>query len=322
MNLLPVCHGRTLAYTQSGNLSSPIVVVQFHSIFSVGGTKQLNPSMRHIHEERGVHLLAPTLPGWGDTSPPLRGTSFAACIIADVTALLEHLHKDVADLKLYLVGSKHGSIPAQILYGAPFDVFPFGRNIAAVLVTHPISPHESHKQYTDSFNWITFMMFGAPSHILPSNLVLRYYMRSLRRKLSTVDGALPLVLHMFGRMSAKEREILLGRMKKQGLTEDQVARQRAEAAVLSVKTSWAGYLAIPSVIRGDWGFKPAALDKEHAGRPIMVICPKGSIMGQRLIESYENVQAIYCKGKDFAVVRGTSDIWNQFLSIGTKNQSA
>lgn len=314
--LLAVSDGRTLAYAEGGDISSSIVVIHFHSIFSIGQVNHL--SMYLLRKEKGVHFLAPTLPGWGKTSPPSRASSFAACVIADITALLEHLSKDRKDLRIYVCGSKYGSIPAQILYGAPFDIFPLGRHISALLIPHPFCPFRSHTQYTPSFNFLMWMMFGAPSRILPSNLVLRYYKRTLKQKLSTTECAQSLVRRAFSGLKTADREVFVRSMKKQGLTEEQAGWERARAAVMSVSSSWEGYLAIPSVIRSDWGFMPAMLDEEHARRPVLIVTQKPCDMGQRLVEDYKNVHPIYCKGTDFCMVREAEDIWECFLSMGVR----
>ncbi|KAG9310701.1 hypothetical protein JVU11DRAFT_9295 [Chiua virens] len=51
------------------------------------------------------------------------------------TTLLDHLYPENGqDIKLYVSGGSYGTVIAQILHGAPYDKFPYGRCIVEALL--------------------------------------------------------------------------------------------------------------------------------------------------------------------------------------------
>jgi hypothetical protein len=85
--LLALPGGRTLAYAEAGNVASTTLVIFFHGAFSVGNAKR--PSA--VLLEKGVHFVAPTLPGWGNSSPTRHGEAYATSLATDITTLIDHL---------------------------------------------------------------------------------------------------------------------------------------------------------------------------------------------------------------------------------------
>ncbi|KAF8441512.1 hypothetical protein L210DRAFT_3537393 [Boletus edulis BED1] len=58
-----------------------------------------------VSRTKDTHCIYPTLPGWGNTSPPLPSTSYVDCLMSDMTALLDHLYPERGrDIKLYVAG--------------------------------------------------------------------------------------------------------------------------------------------------------------------------------------------------------------------------
>lgn len=77
-----------LAYEHAGNHTSSTVVIFFSGTLTVGDASRSKP----VLISKGVHFIAPTLPGYGNTSPPAQTTTYAATIARDISALLDHLH--------------------------------------------------------------------------------------------------------------------------------------------------------------------------------------------------------------------------------------
>src|SRR5215471_17278825 len=158
---------RTLAYEENGNPKSPIVFLFFHGVFSVGSATR--PSK--VVLEKGVHIVSPTLPGWGNTSSLPSSTSFALGIASDITRLINHLHPNETGLKLYLGGGSFGTVPAQILYGASYDIFPPGKYIAGLMLLAPFSPFRYHTNYTKTMTWMNYIGIGPPAVLIPFNII-------------------------------------------------------------------------------------------------------------------------------------------------------
>ena len=131
--LLALPGGRTLAYEHAGNLTSSTVVIFF---LTVGDASRPNS----VLISKGVHFISPTLPGYGNTSPPSHNTTYAATIAHDTTTLLDHLHARASDLSLYIGGGSFGTVAAQMLYGAPFNTFLAGRYVKGLLLISPFPP--------------------------------------------------------------------------------------------------------------------------------------------------------------------------------------
>lgn len=105
---LALSGGRTMAYANAGDTSSSTAVLFFHGFFSAGDASRPSP----VIIEKGVHFVAPTLPGWGQSSPPNNTLTYAASLAADITALLNHLYPRSTDLKLYIGGGSYGTVSA------------------------------------------------------------------------------------------------------------------------------------------------------------------------------------------------------------------
>ncbi|KAI0927447.1 hypothetical protein AcV5_007989 [Taiwanofungus camphoratus] len=311
---LPLAGGRTLAYADAGDPSSSMIVLRLHPFMSVGSITRMSP----ILLKRGVHYIAPTLPGWGHTSPPPKASSFASCVIADISALLNHLHHDSADLKIYVVGYGNGSIPAMMLYGASFDVFPLGRCITAVLLCQPFSPlvYGQDGRNPSGAAFVPVKASTLAESSLVSCIAMWLVKSFLQYRLRTPRTAECWVRTAFAKMDDVDRAAYARWREEMGVTEGQLEREAAERQVRSVGTSWAGFRAIVGVMREvHAGYYPNTLDDEHTKRPILVASTRGRPMTQYIVENYRNVQAMYLRSP-FDVMWKADEIFARLLSMG------
>ncbi|OSX59718.1 hypothetical protein POSPLADRAFT_1059016 [Postia placenta MAD-698-R-SB12] len=299
--ILTLQHGRTLAYTSVGDPDSQTVILSFHGGMSIGfvRTQDLAPTL----VAKKVHFVALTLPGWGSTSSPRGQTSYASCVISDVVALLNHLYSDTTKLRIYVAGLVFGAFAAQILYHAPFDQFPLGRQIVAMFLRHPCSP----KQYN----------LVEPSAVVTTSApraVFWYLELLMRFRLRSVDSAEHWIRKGSSKLSAAHKEKYVRWLADRGYTEAEYTRDLAERTVYSVSKTWQGLRMTREVMKWEWGtFDPASLDKEHASRPILIVSPRGSRMTQFLVESYKNVQAVYCNTVLDMSMWNSDGFWSKLL---------
>ena len=167
--LLALPDGRTLAYEHTGPPTGPSVIIFFSGTLSVGSA---SPA-RHHPALASAHYIAPTLPGYGNTSPPSKGVTYAATIAGDMRALLNDLYPDQGPVNLYIAGGSFGTVAAQMLYGAPFDTFPQGRNIRKMLLLSGIPPIEPDFNYARWMTWQNYIAAGPPARYIPFRIIPR-----------------------------------------------------------------------------------------------------------------------------------------------------
>ncbi|KAJ3483262.1 hypothetical protein NLI96_g6442 [Meripilus lineatus] len=309
---------RQLAYAESGYTDSLDVIIFFHGAFGIG-TAHKYRSPPPVFEEKRVHYVAPTLPGWGKSSPTPKSQSFREYLYEVITTLIHHLHPDTTGLRLYISGGSFGSVVSQILYGAPYDLFPLGRQIAGLLLLAPFSSPRVHKEFNKSLSWTNWMGIGSVSRILPGNLSLRLGSMMMKRNVSTPERARAFVHDFVVKdMSQKERVVYDRWRKEKQLTEDQVEEDLADGVYRSVEKSWEGFHAISDVIHSDWGFNPLTLDAEHTKSPVYVVMTREDketlLLGEWIVENYQNAQGRYEEGGHNGSMFVMDDIWADFLS--------
>ena len=293
MQLLTLDSGRVISYEQDGDPRSNQVLLFFAGIFAVGSIKYSFP----VVKEKGLHHVAFTLPGWGDATPVPPSSTFAQTILVDITALFNHLYTDTSNLEIYVGGGSFGTVPAQIVYGAPFEVFPLGRNIAGMILLAPFSPFRIHKDYTKCLSWRDWVCVGPPSKYLPISTLLSLAMGT---KFQSVDST-EQILHqiLFDKMDEAEKEKFTVHCQKVGSTPDEFVRTWAEESVRSVENGWEGYKQCAVALHGDWGFT-FPLDEEHSRGKVVIKVSKsdelGSGMGSYLAKNYSNSEFIACEG--------------------------
>lgn len=325
--------GRILGYAEQGSTSSSILVLFFHGVFGVGSaSRPLPPVLR----EKNVHSVVPTLAGWGNSSPRPSHSSYLSCLTSDVTALVNHLHPDDSNLTIYIGGGtfsfivnyhhlpdcywpgSYGTVPVQVLYGAPFDIFPLGRRIAGCFLMAPFSPFKWHKDYTKFMTWTNYIGVGPPSRLIPFRLLPRMAVLALRTKFKSVDQAEIFIrAHLFDHTSDEERACFAKWREEQGLSEGEFEHEMAKNVVCSVGKTWEGFLEVSDVLHADWGFRPDQLDEEHTRRPLLIVASTEDDLGQGmanwLSENYKNSRLRWVNGGHLSSLYEIESIWAEVL---------
>ncbi|KAG0694125.1 Alpha/Beta hydrolase protein [Suillus ampliporus] len=310
--------GRTLAYAEAGNLSSKTVVLYLHGLFSIGGdASQMSP----VILSKNVHFVTPTLPGWGNTSPPPPSTLYHDCITSDMTTLLSHLYPDSngSDIKMYIAGCSFGTVPAQILYGAPYDKFPFGRCISGVLLCGALSPYRYHKDYAKSMTWEYYVVSGPVLRYIPFNLVSRLIKFVLARKRATIEAVETPLREIYNKMDQAERDVFARWCERRGRVLEHAVRSMAENIVKSTSKSWEGLMLTPPLLHSDWGFRPDALDEEHSRPHVLLTASKDDHItpmayAHYLAANYKNARIKNLDGGHLSIIFHMDDVWAEFLA--------
>ena len=313
---LELSDGRTLAYAESGNSSSSTLVIYLHGLFSIGST-----SNSKVLLEKDVHYVSPTLPGSGASSPRNTVQSFALGIVSDITALIDHLHPHDLNLKIYIAGGSYGTVPAQMLYGAPFDVFPYGRYIAGCMLLAPLSPPRFHTDYAKALSMANYISIGPPSQYIPFKLVPRLVAFIIHRQVKTLESAEQFIRsNLFDNMKEEERVAFTKWKEDNGKEDGELEREMAENLKRSVQYTWEGCIEAAAVIHEDWGFNPALLDDEHNKRPIFIVAADEDTMApdtnaKWLVASYKNSRYRSVSGGHIACMFHINDLWREFLEF-------
>lgn len=308
--------GRTLAYSHSGPADSDLVVLWCHGLFSVGDASKPSKALR----ERAVRYIAPTLPGWGDTSPLPAGATFPHTVVSDTRALFHHLYPSydstTSKLRIYVAGGSFGTCPAQILFGAPYDKFPHGRQIAALLLVAPLSPFHEDRGYNRSLSWRDWVGVGPPTRVIPHNLVPRTLKLALQGKVRDAESAERLLRGLyFDGMSEDERGRFAAWRERNGEGEGEFERRMARGMVKSVSASWEGFIGTADALHADWGFRIDELDEDHARKKVVVAVGKGDTsmfkMSKYLVDHYRNTKLVEFEGGHLAAAWSMDDIWEE-----------
>lgn len=321
--LLVLPDGRTLAYEDGGNTSSSFVVIFLTGLLSVGMVRRLSPAL----QAKGAHFIAPTLPGYGNTSPPSPGTPYSITIAQDISALLTYLHPEVSELELYISGGSFGTVPAQMLYGAPFQVFPQGRYIRGMLLLGAFPPFLQDKEtgfnYTRSMNWRDYISVGPPSRFIPFRMLQHLAKLVIQSKLSSQESAEGFIRKfLFDKMGEEEKKMYQTWRSKTGYEEGQLVREMAENNRRSVEKTWEGFLSTPEVLNSDWGWgvELGGLDEEHkAGRRVLIVAGTEDDAttlewGQYLASQYTNSRLKTFSGGHIVAIFHMDEIWADFLA--------
>ncbi|KIJ19542.1 hypothetical protein PAXINDRAFT_166661 [Paxillus involutus ATCC 200175] len=239
-----------------------------------------------------------------------------------MTALLDHLYPDAErQIKLYVAGGSFGTVPAQMLYGAPYDKFPYGRSIAGVLLMGTISPFRYHKDYARHMNWSNYLQLGPISRWLPfQGFLVNLVTFMMARKVSTVENAEHFLRELlFDKMDEAEKEEYAKWRAKEGIAEGETERRMASNIVRSVATSWEGFKLVSSILFSDWGFRPDALDEEHSRPLVTLVTTLGDRMAPEawsryLADTYQNTKLKTLHGGHLGVLYHLDDIWGEFLA--------
>ena len=311
MPLLTLDSGRVVAYEQDGNPQSNQIPLFFAGIFAIGSIRHTFP----VVTERGLHHVAFTLPGWGDASPVPPPSTFAETLIGDITALFNHLYTDTSNLKIYVAGGSFGTVPAQIIYGASFDVFPLGRNVAGLMLLAPFSPFRVHKDYAKSLSWRDWISVGPPTRYPPIPSLLTLAMGSKFKSIDSAEQMLRQIL--FDKMDEAEKEKFAVHCQKLGTTPDEYVKVWAKESVKSVENGWEGFKQCAVALHSDWGFT-FPLDDEHARGKVLIKVARGdelgSGMGIYLSQNYANAELITCEGGHISGIYTLNEDITHFIS--------
>ncbi|KAK0205048.1 Alpha/Beta hydrolase protein [Desarmillaria ectypa] len=311
---LTLSDGRRLTYADNGDTTSSLVIVMYHGVFGVGRATRISLALREL----GVHFVAPTLPGWGTSDSRPKDLPYPACLISDFTALINHLHPNDENLRIYISGGSFGSVPAQILYGASFDTFPLGRKIVGCLLLAPFSPFKWDKGYTKGMTWQNYISVGPPSQLLPFRIVPRILAAAMSAQMGTVEKTEVLIRKvLFDKADETERAAFAKWREQNGIAEGQLEREFAENANCSIATSREGFLEASDDLHCDWGFRPNQLDEEHSKRPLLIIASTsdelGPEMAKWLVGNYANSKLEWVQGGHIAALYEVDGIWKRFI---------
>ena len=322
--LLALPDGRTLAYEHTGPPTSPSVVIFLTGTLSVGMASPFHrpPALA------SVHYIAPTLPGYGNTSPPSKGVTYAATIAGDMCALLNDLYPDQGPVDLYIAGGSFGTVAAQMLYGAPFDIFPQGRNIRKMLLLSGFPPISDSGDpdfiYTRWMTWLNYITVGPPAKYIPFRIIPRLMKRVAKSKLKTQEAAEAFNQRfLFGMMDAAERELYTKWKEEKGYDDGQLWREIAQMNRRSVAKSWEGLMSTAEVVHSEWwgGKKLAELDDEHTKeRKVLVVAgdkdnatpPQWS---EYMASKYTNARLKMIEGGHLSTIFHADDIWVEFMNM-------
>ncbi|KAI0347353.1 alpha/beta-hydrolase [Trametopsis cervina] len=307
--------GLTLAYEEIGYPSSSEVVIFFHGVLSVGMASEIPPAF----EARHIHFIAPTLPGWGNSSPVPRGVEYHDYLYRCIDALLRHLHPDKDDLRLYISGGSFGTVVSQIIYGAPYDKFPYGRQIVAMLLIAPFSPPHHHKEFNKSLSLSNWIAVGTPAKVIPFKLFFRLGIVGLKTKVNTPEAAKKFINdYVFEHMKPNEMQAFVKWKHAKGLKDGEELDTLADGVYRSTRKTWAGLLGVSDVIHSNWGgYNPAQLDEEHT-KPVFFCLTKEDKdtlrMGEWLAGQLRGSLVRYEEGGHVGSLFVMDDIWEDFLA--------
>jgi pimeloyl-ACP methyl ester carboxylesterase len=237
-HILSLPGDRQLAYAQNGPPKSRTVILFFTGIMSVGTAAHVPESCRDIQ----ALWISPTLPGMGNSSTRDLSVPYYVSLARDMTALLNHLYPTADFDTLYLAGGSYGTVQAQMLYGAPYDLFPFGRKIAGCLLLSGFSHLKHHVGYAKKVNWHNWFSIGPPTRVIPFHLLQHLFKSVIGSKLQTLDGARAFLKQtIFNTMDHDEKQLFYEYLAKEGLTESGfIEKWRAEqsSAAKTGMASW------------------------------------------------------------------------------------
>ncbi|KAF7375765.1 AB hydrolase-1 domain-containing protein [Mycena sanguinolenta] len=300
---LTLADGRTLAYADAGDPSSSVVVIFLHGVFGTGSAPlSLSPAL----VEKNAHQIVPTLAGWGYSSPRPSSQNYADTLTSDMTELITHLHPNTADLDIYVSGGSYGSVPAQMLYGAPFDKFPLGRHIRGCLILAPFSPFKWHKGYTKSMTWANYISVGPPYARVPVPASSAH--------------------HHIRVVYADEHGGQSGRHAAQVYVRGSAGGARGVCAIARGAGHRGGGVGASDGERhGQEHLED--LDKDHtSGRPILIAASTndelGPDMASWLKENYANSRLKWVPGKHVSTLYEVDNLWAELLAMANESASS
>jgi pimeloyl-ACP methyl ester carboxylesterase len=321
-HILELPGGRQLAYAHNGPSQSRTIVIFFSGIMSVGTAYNVPEPCRKL----GVHWIAPTLAGNGNTSTRDSKIPYHVGLAQDICALLSHLYPSNAYDEMYVAGGSYGTVQAQMLYGAPYDLFPPGRKIVGCVVLAGFSPFKYHRDHARSLSWTNWFSVGPPTQLVPFRLLQRAFSTAIASKVKTEDGAKEFLRQtLFDMMDEDEGVVYAEWLRRKGMVEDEFVGRMARGVVTCCK-NWDGFLEVSDVIHSDWGFEPSRLDHDHGSKPILVVSSAGDHIGGAtnswLVTNYKAAVAKTIPGGHISSLYYMDDIFADIIACRFKPPSA
>lgn len=261
-HILPLPDGRQLAYALNGPLNSKTVIIFFSGLFSVGTAYDIPSPCRDIN----ALWIAPTPIGMGNTSSRDPKELYHKTLARDTTHLLNHLYPNSDYDALYVAGGSYGTVPAQMLYGAPPSIFPAAPKLVGCMLMAAFSPIKHHAEYAKSLSWQNWISIGPPSQ-MPFRMVQNAFKAGVGSKMTDLAGTKKFMRDtLWDMMDEREQEEMKRHLERKGITEDEYVTRQAEGALRSVR-NWDGFMEVADVMREDWGFVPG----EEVEKRILIV---------------------------------------------------
>ncbi|KAG6911702.1 hypothetical protein DXG01_007952 [Tephrocybe rancida] len=319
--------GRVLAYADTGNTSSTTLVLFLHGPFSIGDASRLP----RVLAEHNVHYIAPTLPGWGRSSPVPSNAAFARSLADSLTALIAHLHPHTRPLRLYIAGHALGAACAQMLYGLPHSLFPPGASLQALLLLSPFSPPHCHTDYATSLSWPAYILAGPPARHLPffALLTTRLARLALQPHLASDASATTFLSPVLGlplpqSPLAPPPPLSLLEDDDEPPTPLEHLHASARNARRSISASWRGLTDLPGVYHSDWGrFSPSCIETTC---PVLVVSPEHDAvappaMARWIADAFDGARLKSIPGGHAAAFLRLDEIWEEVFEMAPASGS-
>ncbi|KAI9167171.1 hypothetical protein HJFPF1_03296 [Paramyrothecium foliicola] len=321
-HILHLPGGRQLAYAHNGPPSSRIIVLFYSGLMSVGNASNVPAPCQRA----GVHWVAPTLPGFGNSTVRADlAEGYHLGLVRDIVGLIDHLYPTGQYDAIYLAGGSYGTAPAQMLYGAPYHLFPPGRKVVGCLLLGGFSPFKYDKNYGKSLTWPNWFSIGPPAQWIPFHLLQRLASIAIASKLKSLEGAKGFLnMILFSKMDAKEERAMAQYLERKGTTREEFIERMAQGAMRSTR-SWDGFYEVSDVLHSDWGFNPATLDAEHASKPVLILGGEDDDLGGAnnawLVANYRSAKLKTGPGGHISAIYYMDEIFEEFFDIVEKASS-
>ena len=304
--------GRQLAYAEQGDINSDKIIIFFHGAFSIGDCS----IDKKFYNEIGYHFIAPTLPGWGNSSPWPENEPISN-YPNDIHQLLSSLKKnDEKSLRITVVGGSYGSIFAQICFGTSSDIMPEINNVQSLIICSGFSPFKYHKTYTTGMSWQSYFMVGMPAIYFP--FIPKLLGSYIQNKIRNIEDAKEFMRkQLFDQMDDEEKAKLCKWEEESNKPSGWVIEMMSRNMCSSISKTMAGFNTIPRVVHSDWGFDPKTLPSLPK-RKVLIIAGQGDKiahieMSTYLVESYPNACIQILKGSHLAVFFEFDEIIKNWL---------
>lgn len=314
-HILSLPGDRQLAYAHNGPSKSRTVIIFFTGIMSVGTAANVPEACIDIE----AHWISPTLLGMGNTSTRDLSVPYYVSLARDMNALLNHLYPTADFDTLYLAGGSYGTVQAQMLYGAPYNLFPFGRKIAGCLLLSGFSPLKHHVGYAKKVNWHNWFSIGPPTRVIPFHLLQWLFKTAIGSKLQSLDGARAFLKQtIFNAMDLDEKQLFSEWLAKNELTESEFIDRMARGTIKCC-SNWDGFMEVSDIIHSDWGFDPRTLDAEHASKAMLVVGSRSDYIGggtnDWLVASYKSATLKLFPGGHISSLFFMDELWRELIAM-------